>query len=103
MVGCCRCLPSCDWFLRWVYTASPRAIGSPHAYLNREVVRGSLAHVDPVLLGVGLHAGGGVDRVAEEAKARVHGAHHAAHHRARVEAHADVQIPARGKEAEPRC
>eukprot|EP00976_Prorocentrum_cordatum_P032418 659056-Prorocentrum_minimum.AAC.1 len=23
-----HCLPSCDWFSRWVYIASPRAIGS---------------------------------------------------------------------------
>eukprot|EP00976_Prorocentrum_cordatum_P096058 1190410-Prorocentrum_minimum.AAC.3 len=27
------CLPSCDWFSRWVYTVSPPVIGSHDGYI----------------------------------------------------------------------
>eukprot|EP00976_Prorocentrum_cordatum_P093622 1189444-Prorocentrum_minimum.AAC.1 len=34
-----HCLPSCDWFSRWVYTASPPAIGSHAGYILPPLLR----------------------------------------------------------------
>jgi hypothetical protein len=44
--------------------------------LAEEGVAGALGEVDGAGERVGLHAGGGVDRVAEEAVARVQAPHH---------------------------
>mmetsp|Transcript_2529 Transcript_2529/g.3490 ORF Transcript_2529/g.3490 Transcript_2529/m.3490 type:complete len:292 (+) Transcript_2529:275-1150(+) len=52
-----------------------------------------LGHMNSVPERVGLHPGGGVDSVPEEAKPRIHVAHHGGHHRARVEPHPDVHAP----------
>eukprot|EP00976_Prorocentrum_cordatum_P080330 1183933-Prorocentrum_minimum.AAC.1 len=32
-------LPSCDWFSRWVHTASPPTIGSPAGYILPPLLR----------------------------------------------------------------
>eukprot|EP00976_Prorocentrum_cordatum_P082723 1184937-Prorocentrum_minimum.AAC.7 len=49
-LGIC-CLPSCDWFSRWVYAVSPPAIGSHAGYilclLQRAVSTQSLASLAP--------------------------------------------------------
>eukprot|EP00959_Pyramimonas_sp_CCMP1952_P452436 9466580-Pyramimonas_sp.AAC.2 len=37
------CLPSCDWFSRWVYTTSPPAIGSHAGYIPPPLLRTVLA------------------------------------------------------------
>ena len=34
-----NCLPSCDWLSRWVYTASPPAIGSHAGYVPPLLLR----------------------------------------------------------------
>eukprot|EP00959_Pyramimonas_sp_CCMP1952_P016828 356902-Pyramimonas_sp.AAC.1 len=33
------CLPSCGWFSRWVYTASPPAVGSHTGYILPPLLR----------------------------------------------------------------
>ena len=64
------------------------------SHLLSQAFGSGVTQVDSIRLGGGLHTGGSVDGVPEEAEARVHVAHHAAHHRARVEAHTDVHAPA---------
>eukprot|EP00976_Prorocentrum_cordatum_P085963 1186311-Prorocentrum_minimum.AAC.1 len=42
------CLPSCDWFSRWVDTAFPPAIGSHAEYFCERGARPALARIRPV-------------------------------------------------------